>query len=887
MEDLYILDATGYLFRSFHAIPHMNNQDGQATNGLFGFVRSVFKLQSDFKPKNIVAVFDGPQNAESRRLLFKDYKANRVAPPDELPHQLGWARDFCDLAGIPVLMIPKVEADDTMGTIAKWASSEGAYVYICSSDKDLFQLVNDKISILQTYKDNLLVDSKKTEDMFGVPPEKIVDYLALTGDTSDNVPGLPGFGPKTAASLLGEFGTLEYILDHPEEVPGKKKQETIREQRGMAELSKQLVTIDTHIDIPRDENFYMLKERRIAELIEFLQHKNFGSILKDLGAQPSTSAKKVERVDYHLVNDLAKFEELLKLLQSNSEICVDTETTSIRPMEAEIVGIGFSVKESEGWYVPFNGALDRTEIITRLKPLFADRKKSFFGHNFKYDLHLLKNHGIDVAHVGFDTILSSYILHAHERRHSLDLLSLQIFGKTKIPIENLIGKGKSEINMRDVPIEQVCEYCCEDVDYTFRLKNHFEKELKERKLLDILIKLEVPLTIVLFEMERAGIYLDQNKLKELSVLFASELERLEKKIYAEAGEEFNIKSPKQLSEILFEKMGIKPPKKTATGFSTNAEVLEGMSKEHPICEYVLEYRTVEKLRSTYADTLPLEVNPKTGRVHCTFNQYIAATGRLSCTDPNLQNIPVRTELGKQIREAFRPERKGWSFLGADYSQIELRLLAHFSQDPNLVEAFKQGADIHRWTAAKIAHVSLKEVTDEMRHKAKAINFGIIYGQQAFGLSRELGIPMKEAADFIEKYFEKYPGVKGFIESCKEKARQSGKSVTLIGREREIVDIHNANPMLRSAAERLAVNTPLQGTAADLIKMAMLKVQEEIERRGLLSRMILQIHDELIFEVPDYELTEMEILVRERMEKVYSLRVPLIVDISIGKNWREC
>lgn len=887
MEDLYILDATGYLFRSFHAIPHMTNQDGEATNGLFGFVRSVFKLQADFHPKRIVAVFDGPQNAESRRKLYKDYKANRVAPPDELPHQLGWARDFCDLAGIPVLMIPKVEADDTMGTIAKWAEKKGGRVFLCTGDKDLFQLINDKIFILQTYKENLLVDPKKTEEIFGVPPEKIVDYLAMTGDTSDNVPGLPGFGPKTAAGLLAQFGTLEYILDHPEEVPGKKKQETIKEQRAMAELSKQLVTIHTGVEIPEDPEFYLQQERKLPELIKFLQHKNFNSILKELGEAVAATPAKVEKVDYRLVNDQKAFEELIAILEKNTVICADTETTSVRPMEAEIVGIGFSVQEGSGWYVPLNGALDSHEVISRLKPIFADKKKAFFGHNFKYDLHVLKNHGIDVANVGFDTILASYILHAHERRHSLDQLALQVFGKTKIPIEDLIGKGKTEIGMREVPIEKVSEYCCEDVDYTFRLKNYFDKHLKERKLTEILTKLELPLTVVLFKMERAGIYLDQDKLKDLTTFFISELERLEKKIFAEAGQEFNIKSPKQLGEILFDKMGIRPPKKTTTGFSTNAEVLEGLSKDYPICEYVLEYRTVEKLRSTYAETLPTEVNPKTGRVHCTFNQYIAATGRLSCTDPNLQNIPVRGELGKQIREAFRPEKKGWSFLAADYSQIELRLLAHFSQDPHLVEAFQKGADIHRWTAAKIAHVSMEEVTDEMRHKAKAINFGIIYGQQAFGLSRELGIPMKEAAEFIEKYFEKYPGVKDFMESCKEKARDSGKSVTLIGREREIVDIHNANPMLRSAAERLAVNTPLQGTAADLIKIAMLQVQEEIEKRGLLTRMILQVHDELIFEVPDYELTQVEMMVRERMEKVYPLRVPLLVDISIGKNWREC
>ncbi len=599
------------------------------------------------------------------------------------------------------------------------------------------------------------------------------------------------------------------------------------------------------------------------------------------------STQEVEVVSYKLVDDEESFKELLEKLQKEKEICFDTETTHQNPMLAELVGIGFCTEEKKAYYVPVNGNLGLERVLKGVKPLFENTHIGFFGQNVKYDVHVMGNYNIHVKNISFDTILASYILESHSRQHSIENLALNRFGKVKIATESLVGKGIKSITMREVPIPQVCEHCCEVADYTFRLKQLFEKELKERKLDKVFYKIELPLLQVLGRMERHGIYLDLPILEKLGVKVIAEIQQLEKEIHILAGEEFNINSPKQLSEILFTKMGIAAPKKTATGLSTNADVLEELSEVHPIAKKVLEYRTVEKLRSTYIESLPHEINPKTHRIHPTFNQWIAATGRLSCTEPNLQNIPVRSELGREIREAFRPEKAGWSYLSADYSQIELRLVAHFSEDPNMLEAFRNNEDIHTFTAATILGIPIKEVTKVQRFHAKAVNFGIIYGQQAYGLSRELGISMEQASDFIKKYFQRYKRVQEFVEHSKEKARQTGKAVTATGRERAIPEINNKNGQIRAAAERLAVNTPLQGTAADLIKLAMIRIDEILEKQKKLGYMILQIHDELIFEIPDFEIIDFKSLVKENMEGVFKLKVPLIVDINVGKNWKEC
>lgn len=898
MKTLFVVDASGVLYRSYFAMTNMTNDKGESTNALFGFIRAIFKLIKDFQPDGLVAVFDGPNNAKKRLEIYPEYKAHRLEMPTDLRHQIAWAHQFCELYGIPSLNIPEVEADDTMGSIAAWAGSKKIDTFLCTSDKDMCQLVNGHVKIVHTHKDNFIVGAEQVKEQFGVPPEQIIDYLAITGDASDNVPGLSGFGPKTAAALLQEFGSLDYILEHPEKVPGAKKQQTIRDQKENALLSRQLVTIDLEVPIPHDTKFYTPKAPHIQETRQFFTEMNFRTFLKELELlatahkeeeKVSEETPQVEKTTYHTIHNYEELDRLIELLSQEKEICIDTETTSVQPLLAELVGIGLGVRPGESWYIPLNGLMTPQKIISSIKPLLGNPKIGFYGHNIKYDLHVLRHHGLEIENVSFDTILASYILNSHQRQHNLDQLALEHFQKVKIPISELIGKGKSQKTMREVSIPLAAEYCCEDVDYTCRLKLLFEKQLKERHLESVFYTLELPLLKVLFQMEENGIFIDLPTLYRNGKSVAERIQAIQSNIYELAGETFNMNSTESLARILTEKLGVKLTKKTPkTGkFALDAEVLESIQDQHPIIETILHYRTLEKLRSTYFDALEKEINPRTHRIHTTYNQFVAATGRLSSTDPNLQNIPVRTEEGKKIREAFRPEKEGWSFLSADYSQIELRLLAHFSQDPHLIDAFCHGQDIHTRTAASIYGIPLEQVSKEQRQYAKAVNFGVIYGQQAFGLARELKISNKEAQAFIDMYFKLYSRVKEFLEECKEKTRQTGRAVTFAGRERLIPEIHNSNRMIRAAAERLAINTPLQGSQADLIKMAMLELDQALREQKLHSMMTLQVHDELIFEVPDSELSLMKSLVKSKMESVMQLKVPVIVDISVGKNWKEC
>ncbi len=879
MKKLFLVDVSNYIFRSYFALPPMTNAKGEATHALYGFIRSIQKLIKDFSVTHMAAVFDGPAGAGGRQVIYEGYKAHRRPTPEDLPHQILWARDFCELAGIPMVIVEGVEADDSMGAIAVKMAKKGTHVYLCSTDKDLAQVVGPNISICNTFKDNLLLGPKGVKETYGVRPDQIIDLLAIMGDASDNIPGLPGFGPKTAQKLLQEFGTLDHILKYPDKVPGKKKQETLREEKDLALMSRELATIDLNVKVPTSDAFYAIKEADRIPLADFYKDKNFNTLLKET----TPEVKQPKKGSYHVVDDLDGLKELVARLKKADEICFDTETSDLKPIEAELVGIGLGIKEGEAWYVPCNGALGVAEVLETLRPLFETKK--FYGHNVKYDIHILANYEIEIPHIAFDTMIASYLLNSHSRRHGLDHLSLHHFGKVKTPIKELIGTGKKQISMVDVPIDKVGAYCCEDVDYTIRLKNVLEPQLKKQKLDKVFYDIELPLVPILANMERNGIYVDTAKLTSFSEHLVKEIASLEREIHQMAGKSFNISSPKQLSEILFQKLNIKPPKKTATGYSTSADVLETLQDDYPIAGKVMEYRTLEKLRSTYADTLPDEVNEETGRIHCTFNQSVAATGRLSCQDPNLQNIPVRTELGRKIRAAFRPQEAGWSYLSADYSQIELRLLAHLSNDAHLIKAFKAGEDIHAFTASLIFGVTLGNVTKAMRHQAKAVNFGIIYGQSAFGLSRELHISSKDAKAFIDSYFERFESVADYLEECKAKARKTGVAVTMFGRERQIPEITGRNVMARQAAERLAVNTPLQGSSADITKLAMIEVDKQLESMDTL--MLLQIHDELIFEVPDKEMSTLKPLVKKAMENVVKLKVPLVVDLSVGKNWKEC
>lgn len=889
---IYILDAVNYLFRSYYAIGgRMTNAEGQSTNALYGFIRSVQKVIKDFAPDYLVAVFDGPDNKKSRREVFADYKMHRQAAPEDLFPQFAWAFDFCQLAGIPALSVEGVEADDTMATIALWAEKQGAQVFLCSSDKDLMQLVNDRIYLINVHKENRLIDAKGVEELYGVRPDQMLDLLAIMGDASDNIPGLPGFGAKTAASLLQEFGTLDALLAHPEKVKGAKKQEVLRNEKELALMSRRLATLDTEVETPQHLAFYQLSSPDLRALSTFYQQMNFNSLLQELNGSSEQKQKKSrpDRHDYQLIDTESAAAELFQQLSSEAEICIDTETTDENPLRAELVGIGFCVEPGRAFYLPCNGSLSTSFLFPLLQSFFLQTSCRFYGHNLKYDLHVLQNIGIEIPFkkISFDTILASYLLNPQNRRHNLDDLALENFKKSKIPITDLLGKGKQQITMREAPIEQVKEYCCEDVDYTARLKELFEEELENRSLVPVFRDIELPLLPVLVKMERRGIYLDQLLLLAYGRELAHEISHLKTKIFHEIGEEFNLNSPKQLSHILYEKLELKPPRGKKTETATGAAILEQLAQKHPVVQSILDYRTWEKLRSTYVDALPQEINPKTNRIHCTFNQSVTATGRLSCQNPNLQNIPVRSEKGKRIRSCFKPEKVGWSYLSADYSQIELRLLAHFSKDPELLRAFQKREDIHTHTASLIFGVPEKEVSSEMRSQAKAINFGILYGQGPFGLSQQTGLSVREASLFIKTYFDRYPLVSRYIETCKESAKALGLAKTLMGRQRPLSELSNQNPMIRAAAERLAVNTPLQGTAADLIKLAMISIDKTIERDKLQGFMILQIHDELIFEIPDEEAPLFAQFVKKEMEEAIELSVPIEVSIHIGKNWGEC
>jgi DNA polymerase-1 len=891
VKKIYIVDAVNFLFRSYYAIGPMTNSKGESTNALYGFIRSIFKLINEFSPDYFVAVFDGPENKKSRTEIYSEYKSHRLGMPEDLFLQLEQALHFCEIAGIPHITVPGVEADDTIGSIARWMEKKEVQVFLCSSDKDLCQLVSERIFIINPHKDNLFIDREKVKEIFGVAPEQIVDLLAIVGDASDNIPGLEGFGPKTAVALLNEFGTLEKILAHPEKLSGKKR-ETIINDKEMALISKKLATIQTDIPFLYEEEFFHLKAPDLEKVRKFYHEMRFLSLLRELGVEKETApkgrpTKESIALHYYLVDEEKALLELIAHLKKQKQICLDTETTDIHPMKAQLVGIGLGICQGEAWYIPFNGSLDKEKILSAIKPLFEHPEIGFIGHNIKYDLHVLRNENFHISNIVFDTILASYLINPQTQKHSLDSLSLEKLGEVKISIEELIGKGKKQISMSDVPLDKITTYCCEDVDFTLRLKQLFEKDLELMQLTSLFQQIELPLIPILMRMERNGIYVDVKKLEKMSEDLKNQLEQLEKQIFHFAGEKFNINSPRQLSTILFEKMRIKAPKKTATGYSTAFDVLDSLKEEAPIIKKIIEYRTLEKLRSTYVNTLPEQVNPTTHRIHCTFNQSVAATGRLSCQDPNLQNIPVRTEEGMKIREVFKPQKPHYSFVAADYSQIELRLLAHLSEDPVLLKAFREGEDIHTYTAALVFDVALKEVTPQMRYQAKAVNFGIIYGQQAFGLSQQLNIDYNKAEEFIRAYFKRYAKVKEFLNFCQENVRKTGHAVTLTGRQRPIPEIYSKNPVIRTAAERLAINTPLQGTAADLIKMAMIQVDAYLERHPEKGRMVLQIHDELLFEAPDEEANSLANKVKNIMEEIFSLNVPLIVNISIGKNWREC
>lgn len=897
---LYLVDGSALAYRSFFAFirANMSNGKGLNTGSIYGYTKTLLRILAKENPTHMAVVFDTPEPT-FRHKLYEAYKGTREKMPDDMRDQLPWMKKITEALAIPLIEKPGFEADDVIGTLAVQAEAEGFDVMLVTGDKDFMQVVSDKTKIYNIMKagtDLIIIDRDGVKEKFGVGPELVIDVLALMGDSSDNVPGVAGVGEKTAIALVNELGTVEQILENIDSYSKKGVREKIKKDAEMALLSKKLVTIDTEVELEHKVNDLICKKPDPDVIAPLLKELSFES----LRAEYMEKKPEVKK-DYRIVRTEKELDELIQLLQDQGEFVVDLETTGLDSLAALIVGFSFSIAAGQGFYVGLNldtaivdADDDATAIIEKLRPTLEDPKIKKCGQNIKYDLSVMRTAGINLQGIGFDTMLASYILHPENREHNLDALSLRYFDYTKIKTSELIGKGKDQITMDLLPPETVGEYACEDADFTRRLQDHFEAEFAKdlndsrRSVFD---DIELPLIPILENMERNGILLDIPSLKTLGNQIGERIVELTEEIYKAAGREFTINSPKQLGIVLFEelklheKLGIKV-KKTKTGaFTTNQETLEQFVGEE-LPGLVLEYRSLTKLQSTYVQALPKMVNQSTGRIHSNFNQAVAATGRLSSSNPNLQNIPIRSPLGRRVRESFVPSGPDWKLLAADYSQVELRIMAHVAKDEGMVEAFKQGADIHRDTAARIFEMKVEDVDDQMRSRAKSINFGIMYGMGAQRLANETGLTPKEAEAFIERYFDTFPAVRKYITETHEQARADEFVTTLYGRKRPIPDINNKNGRLRSAAENMAINTPIQGSAADIIKMAMIEVQNWIEANDLRGKMVLQVHDELVFDVPDSELPLFLEAIPKLMAEVAQLDVPLVVDTGVGINWSE-
>lgn len=882
---LFLIDGNSFCYRAYYAIRSLSNSKGQPTNAVYGFTTMLNKIIKDEKPDMLAVAFDmkGPT---FRHKKFEDYKSHRKPMPDDLVSQFPIIKKVVRAYNIPIYEIEGYEADDVLATLAKRAEEKDIETFIVTGDKDALQLVGAYIKVYSTHKEGLIYDAGKVKEAYGVGPEGITDIIALMGDATDNIPGVKGIGEKTAVELLSEFGTLEGLYKNIDKVKSAARKKMLIENEKSAFMSKELAVLDENVPLDIDFKEMHLKEPDQQTLIDLFKELEFKSLLKSV-----TPSEKLDS-EYILIEDEKGLDRLVKELKAAGEFVFDTETTSEEPVLAKLAGISFCWKEGTAYYAGVcegreDRKLDIKVALGKLKDVFEDKAIKKAGQNIKYDYIVLANYGIRVKGIGFDTMVASYLLNPSKLNHNLDDISIEYLGhKMTTPIEDLIGKGKHAITMDKVDVDKVCCYSCEDSDVTFRLKKILEKELSKKDLDSLFYDVEMPLIEVLAQMEMDGVSIDSAYLKELSVEMEKKLERLTKKIYEFADGEFNINSPKQLSAILFDKLKLPIIKRTKTGISTDEDVLTKLASKHPLPEKLLEYRELSKLKSTYVDNLPSLINPATGKLHTSFNQTVTATGRLSSSGPNLQNIPIKTEEGRKIRKAFVSSGKDSILLSADYSQIELRVLAHFSNDKNLIKAFKEGLDIHSFTASLVFGVKEADVTSDMRGMAKTVNFGIIYGMSPYGLSQSLGIEVDKAKEFIDAYFERYPSVKQFMEEILEEAREKGYVTTILGRRRYIPEINSPDMRMRQFAERTAINTPIQGSAADIIKVAMIAIHEKLMKNKLSSRMIMQVHDELVFDVPEGELKEVYRIVKDGMENLIKLKVPVEAHIEAGRNWLE-
>ncbi len=920
---LFLLDAYALIYRSYYAFirnPRINSK-GQNTSAIFGFVNTLEEVLRKENPSHIAVAFD-PPGPTFRHTEFEKYKAQREATPEDIKFSVPIIKEIIKAYNIPVLEVPGYEADDVIGTIAKRADKERFDIFMMTPDKDYGQLVEPHIFIYKPKygsNDFDILDDKKVMEKYGLTyPLQMIDLLGLMGDTSDNSPGCPGVGEKTAVKLLDEYESIENLLQNTHQLKGSLKKK-VEENIEQIQLSKFLATIKTDVPVAEKEEDFERKQidetalRTIFEDLEFRTLIN--RILKTETPKPSVAVqgdlfammdespemKKVANdlpsylTDinttphiYTAIQTEEKMQELCNLLCSQSSVCFDTETTDVDPILSELVGFSFAYKEGEAFYVPISENREEAQKqVDIFRPFFENENIEKIGQNLKYDILSLRNYNIEVRGKLFDTMIAHYLLNP-ELRHGMDYMAENYLKYKTIHIEELIGKrGKNQKSMRDVALEIISDYAAEDADITLKLKHILEKEIETNNISDLYYNIELPLVYVLADMEWTGVRLDLDALGELSKQLTNELALVEKEIIKMAGIDFNVNSPKQVGEILFDRMRIiDKPKKTKTGqYSTGEEELQKLRNNHPIIEKILEQRGLKKLLSTYIDAFPLLINPKSGKIHTSFNQTVASTGRLSSTNPNLQNIPIRDERGKEMRKVFIPD-DGCTFLSADYSQIELRIMAHLSGDKNMLEAFAQGQDIHAATAAKIYKIPIEEVTSNMRAKAKTANFGIIYGISVFGLSERLNVPRGEAKELIDGYFETFPQVKTYMDESIAKARENGFVETVSGRKRFLADINSRNTIVRGYAERNAINAPIQGSAADIIKIAMIRIFDRIKSEKLKSKMILQVHDELNFNVPVNELEKLKKIVTEEMENAYKLNVPLKTDVGVGDNWLE-
>ncbi|ENN9981903.1 DNA polymerase I [Vibrio vulnificus] len=921
---LILIDGSSYLYRAFHAYPGTMSNGDIPTNAVYGVVNMLRSMMRQFASDRIAVVFDA-KGKTFRDDMYPEYKANRPPMPDDLRCQIEPLHQVIKAMGLPLIVIEGVEADDVIGTLAYQASQQGMPVLISTGDKDMAQLVDDNITLINTMT-NVVMDREGVIEKFGIPPELIIDYLALMGDKVDNIPGVPGVGDKTATALLQGIGGLCQLYDHLDDIAAlsfrgsKTMAKKLVDNKDNALLSYQLATIKLDVALQETPESLLKTEPNKDELIKLYGQLAFKSWLNELleggtgvveadekaqtsvrsGASPveseiNNAAANIDRSQYQTIFDQATFDIWLDKLKASELFAFDTETDSLDYMVANLVGLSFAVAEGEAAYVPVAHdyldapeQLDREWVLAQLKPLLEDDTKAKVGQNLKYDASVLARYGIEMKGIKHDTMLASYVYNSVGGKHDMDSLALRFLQHSCISFEQLAGKGKNQLTFNQIDLNEAAVYAAEDADVTLRLHNRlFANIEQDEKLNAIYQEIEVPLVPVLSRMERTGVLIDDMKLSAQSQEIAVRLGELEQKAYEIAGQPFNMNSPKQLQTILFEQMGLPVIKKTPSGTpSTAEEVLQELALDYPLPSVIMEYRGLAKLKSTYTDKLPKMINPHTGRVHTSYHQAVTATGRLSSTDPNLQNIPIRNEEGRRIRQAFVAPH-GYKILAVDYSQIELRIMAHLSGDQALLDAFQQGKDIHAATAAEIMGVSIEQVSSEQRRRAKAVNFGLIYGMSAFGLAKQLGIPRGEAQAYMDKYFERYPGVMQYMEDTRSNASQHGYVETIFGRRLHLPEITSRNVMRRKAAERAAINAPMQGTAADIIKKAMLLVDQWIQEEGNgRVKLLMQVHDELVFEVEESCLTEIESKVQQLMESAAQLNVPLVAEAGHGDNWDQ-